>query len=275
MLRTLRLRRARFVLTAALALPGSAAAQLRPLDPLDWRLVGREGRQVAMGGGMYSGQRASLAGTTGRLVEVGTIQATWGLGRVALDFAGTALWLFDARSTFADPAFEVVPAKGSRHDVGDFRVSTIVRLSEPDPRRALALRFGVRLPTTDNMQGLDRDETDFFALLAGRTAGRGVELGAELGLGVYGTRDAHNEQVDPLLFGLSARWDLGPGQAVVELAGQHDPRAGPDQRGNEDLGEARVGMRVGKDRWLAVALVRGWTPYSPDLGATVKLGTRF
>jgi hypothetical protein len=225
---------------------------------------------------MYSGQRASLAGTKGLLIELGSFRATWGLGRVGVEFAGTALRLFDERSVFADPALDVVPAVGTRRrDVGDYRVSTVVQLTPEHSRRGAALRFGVRLPTTDNLQGLDRDQTDFFAFLAGRVGHDALDVGGELGLGIFGTRDRWNEQVDPLLFALSARYDMGAARAVLELAGHHDTRAGPDRRGNEDLGEARLGLEAGHARWIHVALVRGWTSSSPDLGVTFTLGTRF
>lgn len=258
------------------ALPAAAHGQLRPLDPREWSDVGFEGQVAAVGGGMYWGQRASLAGTEGLLVEVGSFRAVWGLGRVALEFAGTALWLFEEHTTFTAPAPDVIPAEDARRTgAGDYRVSTLVALTPEHAAQGLALRFGARLPTTDNHLGLDRDQTDFYALLLGGVERGGVALSGELGLGIFGTRDMRNEQVDVLLFGLSARHPLGPGVAFMELAGHHDTRAGPDRRGNEDLGEGRVGLRVGAESWVSVALVRGWTPSSPEVGFTLQVGRRF
>jgi hypothetical protein len=251
-------------------------AQLRPLEPLDWSTVGVEGHSLELGGGFFSGQRASLAGTEGRLVEVGSFRATWSLGRVALELSGTALRLFEERAVFAPPVDDVVPADGTvRRDMGDYRIATVVRLAEAGPGRTLALRFGVRLPTTDNLQGLDRDQTDFYSLLAGRVETGRLAVGGEVGLGINGTRDPENEQVDPLLFALSARYDLGRVRALMELAGQHDPRAGEDRRGTEDLGEARLGVELGHRRWMSVTAVRGWTASSPDLGVIVTFGVHF
>ena len=255
---------------------GGARGQLRPLDPLDWRTVGFEGRAFSVGSGLYAGQRASLAGLEGRLVEVGSFTAHWGLGQVSVEVSGTPLLVFDGRSAYTEPLAFVPSDQGLRRvDAGDLRVTTVILLTPPEQARAMALRFGVRLPTTDNLKGLDRDQTDFFALLAGRFRRTAWDVGWEVGMGVYGTRDTHNEQVDPILFGLSALYDMGRARAVLELAGHHDPRAGPDQRGNEDLGEARLGVRVGGDRWMQLSLVRGWTPSSPDLGATIRFGTLF
>jgi hypothetical protein len=265
-----------FALAATAVVASPARAQLRPLEPLDWSTLGVEEVSLVMGGGIFTGQRASLAGTEGRLLELGSFRATWSLGRVALELAGTALRLFNEQFVFADPIADVVPVEGAwRHDVGDYRVSTVVRLLEPRPGRTVALRFGVRLPTTDNLQGLDRDETDFYSLLAGRIAQGPLAVGGELGVGIYGTRDPENEQVDPLLFGLSALYDLGRVRGLLELTGQHDTRAGRDRRGTEDLGEARIGVEVGDRRWMSVAAVRGWTPSSPEFGVIVRFGTHF
>lgn len=263
-------------LAAAAFTAAPAAAQLRPLEPLDWSVLGGEGQSLVVGGGLYSGQRAALAGSEGRLLELGSFRATWSLGRVAVELAGTALRLFDERSTYADPETDVVPADGTRRrDHGDYQVSTVVGLTEPVPGRALALRFGVRLPTTDNLQGLDRDEMDFFSLLAGWVSRGPLSVGGEVGLGINGTRDPRNEQVDPLLFALSARYGVGPARVLLELAGQHDTRAGSDRRGNEDLGEGRVGLEVGDRRWVSVTAVRGWTASSPSFGVMVKFGSHF
>lgn len=253
-----------------------AAAQLRPLDPLDWADLERSGRTLEMGGGIMSGQRASLAGTEGRLLELGAFRAVWRIDRVALELSGTAFRIFDDRVVFADPVGGTARADGtSRTDVGDYRVATTVRLSGADARVGAALRFGVRLPTTDNAKGLGRDQTDFFSTLATRVRAGAWDVRAEAGLSVNGTRDPENEQIDPFLFALSAVADLGRVDPVVELVGQHDPRAAPEPRGTENLGEARLGIRVGEAHWIRVMLIRGWTRMGPEAGLSVRLGTRF
>ena len=270
------LRSACLALTLSAAAGSPSGAQLRPLEPIQWRAVGYEGHSVLLGGSILAGQRASLAGTKGRLLELGAFRGTWRTGRVAMELAGTAVWLFDEQSVFAEPVDGVIPAEDARRTTtGDYRVSTVVQLFAPGADRQVALRFGVRLPTTDNLQGLDRDQTDFFSTVAGRVRHGPWEFSGELGIGINGTRDLHNEQVDPLLFGFSAHVDAGPARGTLELYGQHDTRAGRDRRGTEDLGEGRVGVEVGGERWLSVALVRGWTPASPDLGLIVMLGTHF
>jgi hypothetical protein len=262
---------------AVLAFTASTGeAQLRPLEPVPWRAFDEAGVDVEVGVGVYQGQWASLAGLEGRLVQLGSFRASWALGRVALELAGTALLWFKEDSTFAEPLEGVHGADGgSRTDAGDYRLSTQVALTRPDAPLKLALRFGVRLPTTDDVQGLERDQTDFFTSVTGRIDRGPLRAGAEVGLGVFGTRDRRNEQVDVILFGLRGECDLGKVDALLAVAGHHDPRRAVEFRGNEDLGEVRIGLRAGDRRWLSLSAVRGWTRASPDYGAVLMYGIRF
>src|SRR5215213_4486165 len=102
-------------------LPTNAAAQLRPLEPFEWRMFDG-GRSVSaqVGGGWMQGQRASLAGTEGTLVEAGNFRAFWRTGRVVLEAGGTVQRFFDEESRFA-PAEPDVQADedGRRQDAGD------------------------------------------------------------------------------------------------------------------------------------------------------------
>ena len=91
-----------------------ASAQLRPLDPLDWTVLGDQSASVVVGGGLYTGQRAALAGTKGRLLELGAFRASWTLGRVALQLGGTTLRIFDDRTIYSEPADFAAPPDGSR-----------------------------------------------------------------------------------------------------------------------------------------------------------------
>jgi len=269
------------VLVALLALlvaaPAALRAQIRPLDPLDWGALEHEGRSLEMGGGIYTGQRASLAGTEGRLLELGAFAASWGFGRVAVRLAGTAVRVFSDQDFFADPVGGARAFREGRRrtDTGDYRLSTLVSFTAPGADLGAAVRFGVRLPTTDNVEGLGRDQTDFFSSVSGRARGESVAVSAEVGVGINGTRDLSNEQVDPLLFALAVRRTTGQARPFLELVGQHDTRAGPEPRGTENLGEARLGVRVGNGRWLRIAGIRGWTRMGPELGLEIRMGSRF
>ena len=254
--------------------PPCTSPALRP------RLPGAAAPRLSAGSSCsasFSGQRASLAGTEGRLLELGAFAATWSFGRVAVRLAGTAVRVFDDDRIFAAPLGGVLPYQPGRRrtDAGDYRLSTLVGLTPPGSAVGAALRFGIRLPTTDDAKGLGRDQTDFFSSLSGRVAGEAWAVSADVGVGVNGTRDLLNEQVDPLLFALAVRSRSGRVRPFLELVGQHDTRGGPESRGIEDLGEARVGVRVGGAQWVRVAGIRGWTRMGPELGLQLRFGARF
>jgi hypothetical protein len=262
-------------LAAALAVTAHTAAhaQLRPLDPAEWRAF-TEAPQVWVeaGAGAFAGQRASLAGTEGTLVEAGNFRAVWRTGRVALEASGTVLRRFEDERRFAaaDPA--VTEAGPRRSDSGDYRVQTLVRLT-PERWRALGvLRFGTRIPTTDNRVGLDRDATDFFALLGGRVARGGASLAAEAGVTINTTRRPDFEQDDLLAYVVRAEYDRFAVAPSLTVTGQQVGTGHREIRGNESLGEARLGVRVGRWRWVRVEGVAGLTGFSPDAGVLVSAG---
>lgn len=260
-------------LLGVLAGAGEGRAQLRPLEPPEpWPWDSGATVSAEVGVGVFTDQRASLAGTEGTLTEAGNFAVRWRTGRVVLEAAGTAQRFFRDRSTFAEPTGGAQPDDdGRRHDSGDYRISTAVRLT---PERAPALawvRFGTRLPTTDNRVGLDRDQTDFFAL-----AGGGVRRGpawvlGEAGVGINGARSATSEQSDVLAYGLSTGYRGRLVTPLVVLVGQTDGAGG---RGNEELAELRAGARFGGQRWVQVSGVRGLVPFSPGLGILISAGWR-
>jgi hypothetical protein len=268
----------RAVLLASLLLPAAvpaASAQLRPLDPAEWR-VWEDGRTwvAGVGGGVFADQRASLAGTEGRLVEAGNVSLALRTGRVAFEAGGTVQRFFRDERSVAPPAGDASPdPDGRRHDTGDFRLATVVRLTPEDAPALAVLRFGTRLPTTDNRVGLDRDATDFFALLGGRARRGALTASAEAGVSINGTRDPGFEQRDVLVYAASAEYAASAALTpTVSVVGNVPGLPRRVLRGNEDLGEVRLGLRAGERRWLRVELVRGYTGFSPSAGVIVTVG---
>jgi hypothetical protein len=252
----------------------SALAQLRPLDPVEWHLFdGNATIAAEAGAARLFDQRASLAGTSGDLWEVGNFSLAWRTGRVVLEAAGTAQRYFRETSTFDVPYPDVEPSDdGRRHDSGDYRVSTTVRFTPDRFPFAGLVRFGTRLPTTDNTTGLDRDAVDFFATI-GTTGSRGpFWLGGEAGLGIHSTREQRFEQDDLLLYSLRAEFRgrlVTPSFAVL---GQKHGTTHSAIRGLENLGEMRAGLRVGRSIWLRAEYVRGYETFSPSSGVIVTAG---
>lgn len=245
----------------------AAHAQLRPLDPFDVRAFSGAKIQADIGGAYYADQRAALAGTEGRLGEIANFHVNLRSGRMIMELGGTVQRLFHDEEVFDGQYADAAPPSPTRnrHDAGDYRVGTVIRLTRENANTLGALRFGTRLPTTDNMTGLDRDATDFYSTLLGVHTSDSFTVAAEAGLGINGTRTTTHEQSDVLLYGvtLSAR-----AQTVTPFAmavGQEDMHPG-GIRGNEDLGEVRIGIRLGSAQPLSIAGVFGYREYSPRWG---------
>jgi hypothetical protein len=254
----------------------SAPAQLRPLDPLEWRMfdAGRTWSAEA-GGSWLGGQRVSLVGSEGDLVEAGNFRAFWRTGRVVLEAGGTVQRLYDEKTVGLDaPDPEVEPDDdGKRRDSGDYRVATAVRLTSERAPVLAVLRFGARLPTTDNTVGLDRDATDFFATLGGRVARGPLLVGAEAGVGIFGTREREFEQDDLLVYALRAEYAAGPVVPTLTVVGQQVGAGHSEIRGNESLGEVRLGLRTAGRWFVRAEYVAGFREFSPDGGVLLSIGT--
>ncbi|MEX2281352.1 MAG: hypothetical protein WEE89_02565 [Gemmatimonadota bacterium] len=251
-------------------------AQLRPLEPFDWGTFTTAQKMHAHARiGMYHDQRASLAGTAGSLVELGELGLYLRVGTVVLEFAGTPQRWYDEETAFAAPTGGALSdADGKRHDSGDYRVATAVRLTSAQSPTILALRFGTRLPTTDNKVGLDRDQIDFFALLGMQHKREPFSVSLEIGLGINGTRIDTYEQSDVVQYAGGLAWRRASVQTSLMFVGQEDLKQRPI-RGNEDLGEARLGLRIGQRRWLEAAFVRGYRNFSPEAGFLIGGGYAF
>jgi hypothetical protein len=264
-----------FALACALAfIPRAAAAQLRPLEPTQWRLF-TEGATISaeLGGARLFDQRASLAGTEGKLWELGNFSLAWRTGRVVLEAAGTVQRIYDETGVFESPYPDVSPSdNGRRHDSGDYRISTTVRLTPDSWATSAVVRFGTRLPTTDNTTGLDRDAVDFFSTVGAAGVFNSLALSGEAGLGIHTTREERFEQDDLFLYaarGEYRRWVVIPSVAFL---GQMHGTTHSAIRGVENLGEMRVGLRAGNRSWLRVEFVRGYETFSPSSGVILTAG---
>jgi hypothetical protein len=152
-------------------------------------------------------------------------------------------------------------------------VSTLVLLTPLDADASALLRFGTRLPTTDNEVGLERDRTDFFAVLAGRLRRGPLWAGAEAGVGIYGTHDPQLEQSDMLVYSVSGGYRGAWLAPRLSLVGHMDGMVGTTIRGNEELAEARAALRFGRDVWAEVEALYGLQPFSPRTGFYLRIGT--
>ncbi|MEZ4417148.1 MAG: hypothetical protein R3E10_15450 [Gemmatimonadota bacterium] len=210
------------------------------------------------------------------MLEFGSVRGVVRVGRVLFEAAGSAWRVFDERAPLSEPVSGVRAAEnGRRADVGDYRVSSTVLLTDPLRAWGAALRFGARLPTTDETAGLERDETDVFFTVAGQWRTSGVRLFAESGLGIFGVVSSVPDQTDPVLFMVGMQVPRERFMAGLEFVGNYDTRATGAPRGNEDLAELRVRLRSEGTLWGEVVAIRGFASYSPDFGLELRLGRTF
>lgn len=262
------------ILLSAPFAASTAWAQLRPLEPIPWRVFDPALTLAAeVGASRLLEQRASLAGTSGTLTEVANFAVAWRTGPVAFELAGTGQRFFRDESRYSSPERSVLAASGDRRrDNGDYRLSTALRVTREHAPLTGVVRFGARLPTTDNRTGLDRDATDVFLTIGGSGARGRLHLSAEAGVGIHGTREPSFEQEDLLLYAVRAEWRRGAWTPSAMAIGQMHGLAHPAIRGTEHLGEARLGVRFGTRRWVRVEGVYGYSTFSPSSGVLLTVG---
>lgn len=254
----------------ALLCASTAHAQLRPLDPPLWSVFDpATSLSVHLGVGLLPDQPATLAGTVGRLTELGRYQAAWRSGRLAIEAQGTVRRKFHDERRTDEPEAAVTTPGPARSDNGDHTISTTVRLT-PDRPSFATVRFGTRLPNSNNRVGLDRDRTDFFAMLGGQLRAGSYRAAGEAGLGIFGSRLANYEQSDVLVYSATLQRDGALVSAIASVTGEYTPHMIP--RGNEDRAETRVGVQVGRRLSLRLLWVHGLTPASPSDGVLIGLG---
>jgi surfeit locus 1 family protein len=261
---------------AALLLLGMAApgrAQLRPLEPLEWRIFDAGVVLVAdVGGGILWDQPATLAGSSGRLLEIGTYNLALRSSRIAIELRGTALWHLREDRRLRDPVEGVDPAEnGVRREPGLALAATALRLTPDDWPADVVVRFGATIPTTSDESRLERDRTDFFALVGARYRRGPLSLRMENGVGINGTHSREYPQSDVWTYAFGAAYAAGPLRASADVVGRQDGHSWI-VRGNEDMRELRVGFDAGERRWVGVRYILGLSGVSPEHGLRLKAG---
>ena len=189
---------------------------------------------------------------TGDETRVGVIGVNIGLSpNVEFQIDGVLQNFLSINRRSANPAINltVAPNASSTRDVGDFRLSTKIKLRN-ETRRApsLGFKFGVELPNTNQARGLGVNQTNAYGLiLAGKKFGHDdrLNLFGNLGLGILTAPVNQFTQNDVLLYGIGGLYRLND---RINLAGEINGRAST-RKGNAPLGteaqsQARLGMQI-------------------------------
>jgi hypothetical protein len=269
------MRRRPLVLAALLlviAPASSARAQLRPLDPVQFDAFdSSDNFYVTAGVGILAGQRAALAGTRGRLTELGLYSIAWRSDRIVIRASGTA-YMRMSDETQVEPSHPGVETPHA--DAGPVILETTARLSPQHAPVLMLLRFGSRLPVTSLRSGLERDEADFFASLGFRSQGD-LWVAGEAGTSINGRPEPTLGQTDVVMFSLGSGYRGARLPVLLDawLVG-HDDLHDRRIRGNEDLRELRIGARTRGELWLGAQWIHGLGDFSPDNGLRITAGFR-
>lgn len=254
----------------------TAGAQQRPLLTEDVEIIPPGSARIEIGIDFMQNAKFPLSGLRGDLTRVGAIGINVGLApNVEFQIDGVVQNFLSINS--AGPSaipLSFPPGTNSTNDVGDFTLSTKIKL-RGETRRAPAVgfRFGVQLPNSNQGRGIGTNQTNAYgALLFGKKFGRDDRLNAfgNLGLGILSAPLQPFTQNDVLLYGAAAIYRLN---SRINLAGEVNGRAsvrrGRAPLGTESQGEARLGVQVrASGLRFDFAGIKGLTDASPRSGVT-------
>jgi hypothetical protein len=255
-----------------LAFAAVAAAQQRPLQTEDPRII-EEGTVVSeLGFGYQHHARFPVSGLTGDLYQLLSNGLHFGLGeRVEFQMTGTLHNYLSLENN-----------AGSRNDWGDLAISTKIKLvDEGRLRPMIGFRPTVVLPNSNRTKGIGTDGTHFFgSLLFGKKVGAAYLFG-NAGIAILDDPMRAQSQQDMIAWGVAASIPAGSRVNVLgEWNGYNNTRPTPPV-GGESRGQARLGLQIkagshtidlgataGTTRWdhkagFVVGLSKVWKVWTP------------
>lgn len=234
------------VLITFCAIP--AFSQQRPLITEDVEIIKPGSVRVDIGFDFAQNKDFTLSGLNGDLTRIGVINTRIGMApNVELETGGVLQNFLSINRQYRTSAvpLNLTRPPTSTNDIGDFYLATKFKLRNETRRLpALAFRFGVQLPNTNQERGIGINQTNFFAMaIAGKHLGKFNFFG-NLGIGINTAPVDVFAQNDVLLYGLAGTWRLNDRVTLVsEVNGRVSTRKNAP-RGTESDGEARLGARI-------------------------------
>ena len=257
-----------------LLLPGTAAAQQRPLVTEDPETIGSG--LVLLEGGLDTQRKIffPLSGLTGDLFRFPTLGASLGVSSIAeIQLDWTPYQRLKVSEREPGPLSTALDFTGDETtDVGDVFIGTKVRLvPEGVGRPSIGVRFATKLPNASNEAGIGTDTMDFYAsALVGKTV-ESVRVVGNIGIGLLSDPIEGDQQNDVLTYGFSLARAIRQGFEVVgEINGHKSLHPEDDVPvGTENRSVIRAGLRytVATVRFDG-GLIFGLTSRDPSFGAT-------
>jgi hypothetical protein len=261
--------------TFALSLASAAAAQQRPLITEDVDIIPPGSVRLQLGVDFMQDVKLPASGLRGDLTRVGVVGVNFGLApNVEFQIEGVIQNFLSVNSATPAPPIPRGFAGGSTNDVGDFRLSTKIKLRAETKRApSLGFKFGVDLPNSNETRGIGVNQTNAFGLiLFGKKFGRDdrLNLFGNLGLGILTAPTQAFTQNDVLLYGVAGIYRINQQvNLAAEINGRANTRTGRAPFGTEGNSEARLGLQVkASGLRFDFAGIKGLNNFSPRTGVT-------
>jgi len=264
-------------LAFALSVAVVACGQQRPLLTEDVDIIPPGSLRIEAGIDFVQRAKYPVSGLTGDLTRAGVIGITIGLSpnvEVQLEGVAQNFLSINSRGPSAIP-LNVAPGANSTNDIGDFTLSTKIKLRNETSRLpSLGFRFGVQLPNSNQGRGIGLNQTNAFGqMLFGKKFGQDARVNTfgNLGIAILTSPTGLFSQNDVLTYGLAGIVRLNRQFSVAgEVNGRANTRPGSGPLGTESQGEARLGMQVrASGLRFDFAGIKGLTRLSPRSGLTV------
>jgi hypothetical protein len=259
----------------ALCLAASAHAQQRPLITEDVDIIPPGSVRLQLGVDFLQDVKLPASGLRGDLTRVGVVGVNVGLApNVEFQIEGVIQNFLSVNSATPAPPILRGFTGGSTNDVGDFRLSTKIKLrAETKHGPSLGFKFGVDLPNSNETRGIGVNQTNAFGLiLAGKKFGRDdrLNLFGNLGIGILTAPTVLFTQNDVLLYGVAGIYRINKQVNLAgEINGRANTRTGRAPFGTEGNSEARLGLQVkASGLRFDFAGIKGLNNFSPRTGVT-------
>jgi len=225
------------------------AAQNRPLQTSDAEILPPGTMRAEVGFDFLQDVNFPLSGLSGDLTSLGVIGVRMGVGKmVEVQLEGAVQNFLDVKKQGASfvPVLELTGPR-STHDTGDFSLSTKIRIFGDRGRwPSLAMRFGFRMPNSNQARGVGTNSTDVFALFILQKHFGKLNLFGNAGVAILQSPNAKFSQNDVLLYGGAFAYPLHRRLNVVgEAAGRYSSRKiTTGLIGTESRSQARFGFQV-------------------------------
>jgi hypothetical protein len=260
-----------------LLLSCAVSAQQRPLLTEDVDTTPEGSFELAAGVDFMQRANFPVSGYRGDLTRLGDIRLSIGFSKnVEFQVSGVMQNFLSIES--ANPDLGPLSSPRSTNDVGDFTVSTKIRvLNETEKRPAVGFTVGFVVPSSNQARGIGTNQINIFGkvIVQKRFGSRKngvskVNVFGNLGLGIFSAPLDRFTQNDMVLYGLAGVYRVSDSvNLVAEINGRANTRPHDVPVGTESVGQVRIGAQFkASNLRFDTAAMFGLTRFTPKTGVT-------